>query len=74
MDKLSIFEKNAEGEVKLTSDVGNTFDNVVDELKDISRELLIARKGQEAFVYGEEVEDSEEVDLSEVPEKEVNND
>ncbi len=69
MDKLSIFSKET-GDVSLTSKEGNTLDSVVDELKDIGRELLIQRKGQEAFDYGEEVEDSGEVDLDGVPPKE----
>ena len=39
---------------------------VGDKLSDIKRELLLTRKGNEAFVYGEEVEDSDEIDLGEV--------
>jgi len=68
MDKLSRFPQNIE--VTLASEGGNTLDSVVDELKDIGRELLIQRKGQEAFDYGEEVEASEEVDLDNIPPKE----
>lgn len=70
MDKLSIFSKEPT-EVKLTSEGGNSLDSVVEELKDIGRELLIQRKAKEAFDYGEEVEDNEDVDLDDVPEKEV---
>jgi len=71
MDKLSRFPQGT-GEVTLKSDGGNTLDSVVDELKDIGRELLIHRRADEEFVYGEEAEDSE-VDLEDVPPKEVEN-
>ena len=46
-------------------------EKLASELKDIGRELLIQRKANEAFVYGEEAEDNEDVDLDEVPLKEV---
>ena len=72
MDKLSIFSKES-GEVTLTSEGDNTLDSVVNELKDIGRELLIQRKGQEAGIYGEPVEEMEDVDLEDIPEKEVDN-
>ena len=65
MDKLSIFAKES-GEVKLTSDENNTLDTVVESLGDIKRELKLKRKGDEAFIYGEDLEDTEEVDLEEV--------
>ena len=73
MDRLSRLRQ--EERVKLTSEGGNTLDSVVDELKDIGRELLLQRKGQEEFIYGEEIEDTdlETVDLDDVPEKEVDN-
>lgn len=64
MDKLSIFA--TQGEVTLTSEEGNTLDSVVEGQEKILTELKITRKGNEAFVYGEEVEDSDEVDLEEV--------
>ncbi len=69
MDKLSIFG-NSTTEVSFKSEDNNTtIDSVVDKLGDVEKELLLTRKGNEAFVYGDEVEDSEEVDLSELEPK-----
>ena len=65
MDSLSIFSKEA-GKVTLASDENNTIDTVVEALGDIKRELKLKRKGDEAFIYGEDLEDTEEVDLQEV--------
>lgn len=64
MDKLSIFEKS--NQTSIVTEEGNSLDNVVQELKDIGRELLVQRKADEAFVYGQEVEDNDEVDLDDV--------
>ena len=65
MDKLSVFTKS-ETEVSLKSEANNTIDTVVNNLTDIDRELKLTRKGNEAFVYGEEIEDSDEVDLEDI--------
>ncbi len=65
MDRLSIFP-NSETKVTLKTEENNTIDTVVEGLGDIERELKLTRKGNEAFVYGEEVEDSDEVDLEEL--------
>jgi len=65
MDSLSIFSKES-GKVNLASDENNTLDTVVEALGDIKRELKLKRKGDEAFIYGEDLEDTEEVDLQEV--------
>lgn len=65
----SIFAKDSK-KVQLISEENNNLDTLVDEIKDIGRELLIQRKANEAFVYGEEVEDNEDVDLDDVSPKE----
>ena len=44
-------------------------DELESELKDLRREVLILRKGQELSVYGEEVEENEDVEG--IPDKEV---
>ena len=41
----------------------------MDELKDLRREVLILRKGQELFVYEDEVEGHE--DVEDIPDKVV---
>lgn len=64
MDKLSIFEKDSR--TSIVTEEGNSLDNVVQELKGIGRELLVQRKANEAFVYGQQVEDNDEVDLDDV--------
>ena len=64
MDKLSIF--GGTSEVSIKSKAGHTIDTVVDGLGDIERELLLTRKGNEVAVYGEEVEEMEDVELEEV--------
>ena len=71
MDKLSIFSK---GDININSEENNTIDTVVQGLGDIKRELMLTRKGNEAFVYGEPVEDSDEVDLEDIAPEEVDND
>ena len=65
MDKLTIFGADST-EVTLKSEENNTVDTVVEGLGDIKRELQLTRKGNEVFVYGEDVEDSEEVDLEDL--------
>lgn len=65
MDKLTIFGSSTT-EVSLKTTENNTIDTVVESLGDLKRELQLTRKGNEAFVYGEEVEDSDEVDLEEI--------
>ena len=62
MDKLTIFGSGAT-EVTLKSADNNTLDTVVEGLSGIKRELKLTRKGNEAFLYDEEVENSDEVDL-----------
>ncbi len=57
----SIFDKQKT--IKLESE--SSLDNVVDKLSDIEREQILLRKGQETFVYDDEVE--EEIDTDEVP-------
>ena len=47
-------------------------DKLKDEVKDLRREVLILRKGQELDVYGEEVEENEDVEG--IPDKEVEDD
>ncbi len=44
--------------------------NIMSRLRDIERELLISRKDNEAFLYGEPVEDNDDVDLTDVSPKE----
>lgn len=39
---------------------------IMERLDKLEQELKLTRKGNEAFVYGEEVEESDEVDLEEV--------
>ncbi len=69
MDSLSIFG-NPTTEVSFKSEDNNTtIDSVIDALGDVEKELLLTRKGNEVFVYGEEVEDSDEVDLDDVEPK-----
>jgi len=70
MDGLTRFPQTSL-EVNLSSEEGNSMDTVVARLADIERELLIQRKANEAFVYGEEVEDNENVDLDDIPPKEA---
>ena len=47
-------------------------DDLLARLKDVEREILILRKGQELFVYDEEVEENEDVEG--IPDKEVDDD
>ena len=47
-------------------------DELESELKDLRREVLILRKGQELSVYGEEVEENEDVEG--IPDQEVEDD
>jgi len=70
MDKLSIFTKD-KTEVTLETNENNNLDTVVNELSDIRRELKLARKGQEAFIYGEEIEESDEVELDDIEDMEA---
>ena len=65
MDKLSIFPSGT-SDVRLETKESNTIDTVVEGLGDITRELKLTRKGNEAFIYGEDVEDSEEIDLEDI--------
>lgn len=44
-------------------------ETILNALADVKREILLVRKGQEVGIYGEEVEDMEDVDG--VPDKEV---
>ena len=69
MDGLTRFQQDGI-EVKLASVEGNTIDTLVNRLSDIERELLIQRRANEAFVYGQEVEDNDEVDLDDIAPKE----
>ena len=66
MDKLSIFTSSISTEVTLKTAENTTIDTLADNLSGIKRELQLTRKGNEAFVYGEEVEDSDEVDLEDL--------
>lgn len=65
MDRLTIFNSGAT-EVNLKTEENNTIDTVVEKQEDILNELKLTRKGNETFVYGEAVEDSDEVDLEEI--------
>lgn len=69
MDGLSRFQQGSI-EVKLASEENNTIDTLADRLANIERELLLKRKADEAFVYGQEVEGNDEVDLDDVEPKE----
>lgn len=63
MDRLTRFPVGA-GQVELVSKAGNTLDTLVDKTKDVEMELKLTRRGHEAWDWGEEVEDSDEIDLS----------
>ena len=71
MDKLSIFGSKST-EVSLASKSNNTVDTIVENLGDIRREQVLLRKGFEAMTWGEEVLDSEDVELEDIPEEQVN--
>ena len=60
-------------ELKRNRDIAETLvkqDRIMDELKDIRREMLVDRKGREEYEYEDTIEDSD-IDLSDIPEKEV---
>ncbi len=68
----SIFDKKTTN-VNITSNENNTLDTVVGSLSDIERELKLTRKGNEAFIYGEDLEDTEEIDMEEIPLEAIEN-
>ena len=68
-------------QTQMLSDISNArvqldliLKGLADGLADISRELLILRRAKEAFDYGEVIEESDDVDLDDVPPKEVEDD
>jgi hypothetical protein len=63
MDRLTIFRTDTSTTTVLEEEVTANLNNML-------RELQLLRKGQEAFVYGEETEDSDDVDMEEVVDKE----
>jgi len=63
MDRLSIFP-NAMTSVSIAE--SEVITTLQDELSDVKRELQLTRKGHEAWTWGEEVEDSEDIDLEDV--------
>ena len=67
MDRLTIFPQ-ATSEVSFKTEESNTIDTVVTRLKDVERELKLTRKGHEAWTWGDEVEDSEDIDLEDMEE------
>ena len=72
MDSLTRFPQT-NIEVSLASEGGNTIDSIVAKLSNIEREQILLRKGQEVGIYGEEVKEMEDVELEEVPLREVEN-
>jgi len=68
-------------QVQMLSDIANAIvkqDLILkmlsDGFSDISREILILRRAKETFDYGEVIEESDDVDLDDVPPKEVEDD
>jgi len=68
-------------QVQMLSDISNAIvkqDLILkmlsDGFSDISREILILRRAKETFDYGEVIEESDDVDLDDVPPKEVEDD
>ncbi len=57
-------------EVSLASESGNTIDNIVANLSDIERRLLIAQNARDVNEYGDVTEENEEI-MEGVPPKEV---
>ena len=70
MDGLTRFQQS-NVEVDLSNEEGSAADMMIDNLNDIRRELILQRKGVEAFVYDAELEHTDEVDMEEVPVSEV---
>ena len=63
-------------QLKMLSDIANSLvqqDLIRDELKDIRREQLIYRRLMEGLGFGESAEESEDVELEDIPPKEVEN-
>ena len=61
-------------QLKMLNDIAKNLakqDLIMEELKDIRREQLILRRLVEGTIVGGSAEDSEEVDLDDVPIKEV---
>ncbi len=46
---------------------------IMERLSDVERELQLTRKGHEAATWGEAVEEMEDAELDDVPEKEIEN-
>lgn len=44
---------------------------IMERLSDVERELQLTRKGHEASTWGEVVEEMEDAELDDVPEKEI---
>ena len=65
MGKLSIFDEG-DREVRLTSEGGETLDSLITAQKNILDELKLTRKGHEEGLWGEEVEDNDNINLSNV--------
>ena len=65
MGKLSIFD-DGDQEVRLTSAGGKTLDSVIEMGQNMLDELKLTRKGHEEGLWGEEVEDNDNIDLSDM--------
>ena len=65
MGKLSIFDEG-DREVRLTSAGGKTLDSLITAQQNILDELKLTRKGHEEGLWGEEVEDNDSIDLSDM--------